>query len=375
LVVERLRWTVAVTGDQVTCKVAEMGPGTDLKLVPNPYWERSWNKSITLREVDRPFLASRDTEYAQYDKRGEYDYTDVPADAYIFAVAQSDFHVVPSLSTDYFGLNFKVPPFTDLRIRQAFDLALNKQLLVDRVFNGGGIPTNHIVPQGNPGFDAQLMGPDNTQSVTGNQRKAIALLQAAQHDCLAHANAQDYCPYIDQGRSSLPIKLVAGASSDASRDEIAQIATQTWIQVLGLNVRIQDMGDLTGVENVINQVDSSGNLANPAQVWEIAWLADYPDPEDWLSLQFHSGSGNNFSEVHDAHLDKLMDQADAELNPALRVTEYNAIEQDMVNLCAWIPYAQERFSWRLRPWVSGFRLNELLIMEDVDWPYVSISMH
>ena len=159
--------------------------------------------------------------------------------SYVSAVGQSDFHVVPSLSTDYFGLNFKVPPFTDLRIRQAFDLALNKQLLVDRVFNGGGIPTNHIVPQGNPGFDAQLMGPDNTQSVTGNQGKAIALLQAAQRDCQAHANAQDYCPYIDHGRSSLPIKLVAGAGSDASRNEIAQLAIQTWNQVLRLNVQIR----------------------------------------------------------------------------------------------------------------------------------------
>ena len=39
-----------------------------------------------------------------------------------------------------------------------------------------------------------------------------------------------------------------------------------------------------------------------------------------------------------------------------------------------IPYAQEKFAWRLRPWVRGLRLNELLIMEDVDWPYVSITI-
>jgi hypothetical protein len=31
--------------------------------------------------------------------------------------------------------------------------------------------------------------------------------------------------------------------------------------------------------------------------------------------------------------------------------------------------------WRLRPWVRGLRLNELLIMEDVDWPSVSITLH
>ena len=102
---------------------------------------------------------------------------------------------------------------------------------------------------------------------------------------------------------------MAGAESDASQKEIATIATETWSQALGLNVQIKDVGGLNGVENSINVIDSSGNIANPAQMWQIGWLADYPDPADWISLQFHSRSGNNFSGVDDAHLDTLMDQA------------------------------------------------------------------
>ncbi len=349
--------------------------GRDLKLVPNPYWERAWGKHLTLTEVDRPFLASKDTEYTNYHTLGEYDYTDVPPDIYSLAESNSDFHAVPSLTTDYFGLNFAVAPFTDVRIRQAFDLALNKQYLVDRVFNGGAVPTNHIVPEGNPGYDPLLMGPDGTESVTGNQQKALSLLQAAQQDCQAGGDTQSYCPYIDHGASSLPIKLVAGAGDDASQNEIAQIATRIWSQVLELNVQIADAGDLTGVENDINQRDSSGNLVNPAQMWQIGWLADYPDPQDWISLQFETGTGNNFSDVHDAHLDTLMDRADQEQNQAARMSEYNTLEQDMVDLVPWIPYAQETRALRLRPWVQGFALNELLVMEDVDWPGVFITAH
>jgi oligopeptide transport system substrate-binding protein len=153
------------------------------------------------------------------------------------------------------------------------------------------------------------------------------------------------------------------------------IATQTWSQVLGLNVQIADAGDLNGVEGVINQRDSSGNLANTAQLWQIGWLADYSDPQDWISLQFHSGIGNNFSDVHGAHLDALMDQADQEQDPVTRVREYNALEQDMVDLVPWIPYAQEKRAWRLRHWVQGFTLNDLLVMEDVDWPSVFVIAH
>jgi peptide/nickel transport system substrate-binding protein/oligopeptide transport system substrate-binding protein len=353
-------------------------PGKELKLVPNPYWESAWHKHITLTEVDRPFLASQDTEYDNYHKAGEYDYTDVPPDVYTFALGQADFHEVPSLTTDYFGLNFNQPPFNDVRIRQAFDLALNKQLLVDRVFNGGAIPTNHIVPEGMPGFDPQLTGPDGTQSVTGNQQKAVQLLQEAQNDCKASGNTQTYCPYIDNGANSQPIYLSAGTITDASQKEIATIATQTWSQVLNLNVQVKayiDLSDL--VSKVIFPTPSltNPNGLNTAQAWQIGWLADYPDPQDWLSLQFHTGAGNNVSYVNDSHLNSLMDQADQEQNQAKRMAEYNTIEQDMVNLCAWIPYAQEKTGWRLRPWVHGFALNEVLIMEDVDWPNVYITAH
>jgi hypothetical protein len=79
--------------------------------------------------------------------------------------------------------------------------------------------------------------------------------------------------------------------------------------------------------------------------------------------------------VQDTQLDALMDKADTDLNASRRTTEYNTVEQHVVNLCAWIPYLQLKFSWRLRPWVKGFGLNELLIMEDVDWPRVSILAH
>jgi peptide/nickel transport system substrate-binding protein/oligopeptide transport system substrate-binding protein len=351
-------------------KVKSYTPGKQLTLVPNPYW---WGRKLTLTEVDRPFLASKDTEYNNYDKLGDYDYTDVPGDAYVFAVGQSDFHQVPSLTTQYFGLNFNVPPFTDERIRQAFALALNKQLLVDRIYDGGAIPTNHIVPEGMPGYDERLAGPDGTESVTGNQQKALSLLHETQQECQADGDTQSYCPYIDDGTSSKAIYLVAGASSDATQKQIALIATQTWSQVLGLTVVVKDVVDLNHVEGVISP--QSGPQANPAQIWQIGWLADYPDPEDFLSLQFHTRSGIDFSNVQDAQLDALMDKADADLYSSRRTAEYITIEQDVVNMVPWIPYAQLKWPWRVRPWVQGFGLNELLIMEDVDWSNVSILAH
>jgi oligopeptide transport system substrate-binding protein len=344
--------------------------GKELQLVPNPYWETAWHKHITIKEVDRPFLSSQDTEYANYHAHSSYDYTDVPGTVYTFAVGQSDFHQVASLTTDYIGLNFKVAPFDNLQVRQAFDLALNKQLLIDRIFNGERIPTNHIVPEGNPGYNPQLTGPDGTQSVTGNQPQALKLLGEAQASCKGVTPLPDYCPYIDNGLNSSPIKLSAGVNTDATQKEVATIATQTWSQVLKLNVSISAYDDLSGLEQVI-----LAPTGNTAQAWLIGWLADYPDAQDWLSLQFYSTAPNNFSYVNDPHLDQLMAQADGDQDPTRRMNEYHVIEQDVVNLCAWIPLDQEKTSWRLRSWVQGFGLNQVLLMEDVDWPNVYILAH
>jgi oligopeptide transport system substrate-binding protein len=348
--------------------------GNELQLVPNPYWETAWHKNLTLKEVDRPFLASQDTEYTNYHAKSLYDYTDVPAPQYTFAVGQSDFHQVASLTTDYIGLNFKVPPFDNQQVRQAFDLSLNKQLLIDRVYNGEFIPTNHIVPEGNPGYAPQLTGPDGTQSITGNQPQALKLLAEAQATCKGvtppFPAALDYCPYIDNGANSSPIYLSAGVNTDATQKEVATIATQTWSQVLKLNVNIKAYDDLVGLEQVI--LAATGNTA---QAWLIGWVADYPDAQDWLSLQFYSTAPNNLSYVNRPDLDQLMAQADSDQNPVRRVNEYNAIEQKIVDLCAWIPLDQEKTSWRLRPWVQGFGLNQVLLMEDADWPNVYILAH
>jgi peptide/nickel transport system substrate-binding protein/oligopeptide transport system substrate-binding protein len=346
--------------------------GVELDMVPNPRWEQAWGKHLTITEVDRPFIASQDSEYHTYDTSSTYDFTDVPPDEYTFAVGQSDFHQIASLLIDYFGVNFHQPPFDNLDVRQAFDLALNKQLLVDRVFNGEAIPTNHIVPQGMPGFNSRLTAPDGTQSITGDQPTATRDLIAAKSKCTPGVLVPDYCPFIDgkTAQDNQVIYLSAGVGADASQKEIATIATQTWSQVLGLNVQIKPFSDLNGLEGQI-----FAPTGNTAQLWQIGWVADYPDPQDWLSLQFRTGALYNIENVSNTAMDKLMDEADTNQSPAQRMSEYNQVEQYMVTQVSWIPFDQEKTSWRVRPWVQGFGLNAELIMEDVDWPNVYIEAH
>jgi oligopeptide transport system substrate-binding protein len=351
--------------------IKSYGGGTRLTLVPNPYWATAYGKKLTLTEVVRPVYQSVDDEYAAY-RAGQNDYTDVPGKEYTFARGQDDFNEVPTLYTMFFGLNFDKPPFDSVLVRRAFDLALNKQLLVDRIFNGGAIPTNHIVPRGMPGYNESLVNPppDGTQSLTGNQAAAVTLIQQVVQECKAATVQKDYCPYVMDGASSQEIDITYDSTTQTDQD-VTTAAAQMWAAVLGLNVKAKGSG--------VDQNTYFGNLGDapnvPYQAWNVAWIADYPDPQDWLSLQFATGAVDNSEDVHDPQLDALLQAADRDLNQADRMAKYNQAEQDVVNLVGWIPYAQGKAFWRQRLWVRGFGLNSLYTMVDVNWPNVYIVQH
>ena len=349
-------------------QVKSYGDGKKMTLVPNPYWAQSFGKKLTLTEVDRPLTPSIDDEYTNY-KAGQYDYTTVPGKQYTFARGQDDFNEVPTLLTRYFGLNFNKPPFDNQLVRQAFDLALNKQILVDRIYNGGATPTNHIIPRGMPGYNDNLKNPDpdGTQSLTGNQSAAITLIKNAAKSCgPGVVPLPDYCDYITGPK--LEIDVWANGSDATTRD-VQNAAVLAWSQVLGLNVKAQFTASFS---------DLLGKVYDPTttpQAWQIGWQADYPDPQDWLTLQFRSNAGYNASGVNSHDLDALMDKADKELNAKTRMSEYNQAEQDVINLGAWIPFAQGKLFWRQRRWVHGFGLNPLNNMVDLNWPNVYIAQH
>lgn len=356
-------------------KLKSYGDGSKMTFVPNPYWEKAFGQNLTIQQVIRPAIASTDAEYSNY-RAGAFDYTDVPTNQYTFARGQADFHSVPTLETDYFGLNVKIAPFDNLFVRQAFDLALNKQLMVDRVQNGGAIPTNHIVPQGMPGFDVGLLNPapDSTQSLTGNQSAALSLLRKAQANCTGATNTPtpDWCPYIT-GSKPLPITLYV-PKEDSSRVQIAELAAQQWSTALNVNIITEPISFQKLVGNLIGP-SLNPPVPNPMALWQIGWIADYPDPQDWLSLQFTTKAANNSEGFSDPKLDALLNAADIQPNYTKRMQMYNQAEQMVVNQAIWIPYQQTKSYWRVRSYVHGFGFNSIGLMEDINWPKVYIAQH
>jgi oligopeptide transport system substrate-binding protein len=343
--------------------IQSYGDGKTLTFTPNPYWH---GPKLTLQKVIRPLVLDVTDAYTGY-QQGKYDYTEVPAQEYLAARDQGDFHEIGQLADQFLGLNELSPPFNDLRVRQAFALALNKQLIVDRVLNGSLIPTNHIVPQGQPGFYADLTAPGSpTRTVTGDVGKAQALIK----QYFAHC-----------GCSSLRVTL--SYPNDVKRTPVALTMIQMWQTVLsGTWGKVTVIPDAESFQTlVVNEFNATLGHSGPLQMWLVGLSAQFPDPFNWLNNVFSPIAPLNVFNYRDVPGQftawALMLQADAELDIGKRLSLYNQAEQQMVNAALEIPYAQEKGLWRLKPYIQGFHPTALLSIPilELDWANVSVLAH
>jgi len=113
------------------------------------------------------------------------------------------------------------------------------------------------------------------------------------------------------------------------------------------------------------------------QMWLWDWIGDYPDPQDWTSLQFGKGAGNNAPNYGQNHsndaakqqgIQQLLAQADANTgNPSERIKQYQQAEQQLVDDVAWIPVYQQTVTYGEKPCVVGPTSNTFDIVPTDDW--------
>jgi oligopeptide transport system substrate-binding protein len=348
-------------------KVLSWTHGTNITFVPNPNY---YGPKPQLAKLIYPFYKDTTTNFKAY-QAGQTDYSQgVPTSdlAIAKALPNNQFQLIPQLWINYYTMNYLTKPFDNIHIRQAFALAINKDLIVHSVWKDLLIATNHIVPKGMPGYSPNLTGPDGVTGTAGDPTKARALLQQG---------------LTEEGWTSISqmpaIKLTYPSGSQDADNEVAAIV-QMWQTTLGVSVKAnpEDFNKLL--------TDSEAALNNPngLQFWGIAWIADYPDPQDWTTLQFGAGAPYNqinYGQNHstDAATQQQTQQAlaAADVNPdnTSRMQAYMTAEQQLVNDVAWLPMEQVNVAQVLKPYVRGMVWNPQLLIPPNDWGNIFIATH
>jgi peptide/nickel transport system substrate-binding protein/oligopeptide transport system substrate-binding protein len=111
-------------------------------------------------------------------------------------------------------------------------------------------------------------------------------------------------------------------------------------------------------------------------MWYGIWGADYPDPQDWLTLFFGKGSdhntfnygqNNSSNAVQQQAVQAEMARADGERDTATRIQLYNDAEQKIVNDVGWITTYQTSYVISTNPKLQNWTPNPLGVLATADW--------
>ena len=87
------------------------------------------------------------------------------------------------------------------------------------------------------------------------------------------------------------------------------------------------------------------------------WIADYPHPQDFLDVLFHSGAENNYGEYSNPEIDTLLEMAGVEPDYDLSLALYQQAEQKLVEDAASLPLWFGKSYILIKPDVKGYDLS------------------
>jgi oligopeptide transport system substrate-binding protein len=214
------------------------------------------------------------------------------------------------------------------QVRRAFAMAVDKVTLADKVLNGAVGPANRILPAGFPGSQLPVEG--------------LAFDVEAAKTELAKAGYGADKPFPQ-------VTLTHADFGDTER--VAAFLQQQWQDNLGVEVVLQPL-ELATFSDTLNQ--TFFHPTTGMDFWISFWGADYPDPQNFVSLQLLSDSPNNNGHWSNAEFDQLSQQADTFTGPPEeRFKLYQQAEQIGIDEVGWLPLFSPRFSVLIKPYVSG----------------------
>ncbi len=239
----------------------------------------------------------------------------------------------PGFSVSFIAMNLDQEPFDDVKVRQALNYAINKQEIATEVLEDLRVPAKGIIPPGFPSYNPDIRGYEF------NPDKAKQLLAESKYG----GDLENF--------PSVTISVAGNFGASVGLD--LQAMLKTWQDVLGIDAQIQQTEWATFLQDVHKK---------RFQMFTLAWSADYPDPQNFLDIMFHSQSDNNWMNYNNREVDSLLEAARTEQDQAARFEQYNRIEQLIVDDAPWVPLWHSTESKVLiKPSVKGYHLVPMTI--------------
>jgi len=258
----------------------DLKPHSHIRIVKNPnYWDAA---KVTIDAVVFDPSEDRAAVLKRY-RAGEFDVLrDLPNDqlGWLRQNMPKELHIAPYAGIYYYALNTTKPPFNDKRVRVALSMAINRELLVERITTAGELPAYGFVPDGTANYTARRV-PWRTMSQEEREAAAQKLMGEA-----------GYGP-------NKPLRLQLAYNTSENHKRIAIALAAMWKKI---NVGIE-------LVNTEVKVHYSNLRIGNFQMGRAGWIADYNDAQSYLFLSQTSTKQQNFSRFSNPEYDRLMDEA------------------------------------------------------------------
>lgn len=296
-----------------------------------------FNDSIVFHEVteDQP-------RWLNFMK-GNYEYMGIPKDNFSTAIANGELtpemkskgiqlFVTPEPDVTYVAFNMRDPVIgKNENLRKAIALAYDTATSIQKFYNGQAVPAHSPIPPSIDAYDAEFQNPYKSHDIS----KAKEFLEKAG---------------FPEGKGAPVIEYTA-LSSSTSR-QMAEFFQQN-MAAIGLQVKI----DSVSWPQLQQKIKDS-----QAQMWGIAWLADYPDAENFLQLLYgpNATPGPNGSNFANPKFDELYKKA-ASLPPGPERTQiYRQMRDIFVTDMPWVPGVHRLGYYMHYSWLKNFKSHAII---------------
>ncbi len=256
----------------------------------NYYGKKPSVKYVLARMVEKYSTAVRLFDSGKLDSVHE-----VPSKDLRKLRKKPEFTPIQNLLIYYYGFNVDKPPYNNKILRRAISHAIDRDEIV-KLLDGGQTALRSWIPKG-------LLGHDDSIGLRFDLEKSKALIKQAGFD----------------DGSKLP-PLVIGFNTNEDHQRIAENVQSQLSRNLGMKVELR---------NEEWKVYLNTLKSDPYPVFRLGWIADYPDPDNFMNLMT-SYSENNRTGWGNQEFDKLIEAAASELDESKRIELYKKAQKLLV---------------------------------------------
>ena len=314
--------------------ITEWTPSERIVLSKNPYYVGGWDSSkIVSDTITLLLLEDSSASYAAYNSGEAQLVKDVPTDeipSLTRAEDGGDFYLDEIMGTYYISLNDQEEPFTDVRVRKALSLAIDRDYVANTIMQGIYTPATALVGPGIVDENGYFMDNANggepyiSDDYEANLEEAKSLLAEA-----GYPDGEGF-------------PTITYSANDAGYHiPVAEYLQQAW-------------GEL-GITMNIDKVEWSSFIpmrrAGDYDISRNGWSMDYNDPSNMLEL-FTTNNGNNDGKYANPEFDQVIEDSRV-ADKATHFEKLHEAEDILMNDAACIPVAYYNDFWLQSPSLKG----------------------